>query len=63
MSYFDPEWYLKKNPDVLAAIQAGLISSAEEHFQLYGKYEGRNPSPFIDLDFYLAANPDVREAV
>ncbi|WP_210336817.1 hypothetical protein [Aquamicrobium zhengzhouense] len=37
--------------------------SAQEHFELYGKFENRAPSPFFDPVLYLRANPDVAEAV
>jgi glycosyltransferase involved in cell wall biosynthesis len=36
----NPEWYLKNNPDVAAS---GM--SAEEHYRLHGKDEGRLPCP------------------
>jgi hypothetical protein len=38
---FNEEYYLANNPDVAAAIDAGLFQSAEEHFNLFGWSEGR----------------------
>jgi len=60
---FDENWYLARNPDVAEAIEAGLISSAFEHFNLYGKFEGRAPGPLFNQADYLAANRDVAAAV
>ncbi|MBK1707687.1 hypothetical protein CKO17_01120 [Marichromatium gracile] len=53
---------MRNNPDVAASVQAGTFT-AEEHFEQYGRFEGRNPNAFVDLDFYLQQNPDVAEAV
>ncbi|AHF02586.1 calcium-binding protein [Marichromatium purpuratum 984] len=60
--FFDEDFYLRNNPDVAASVQAGTFT-AEEHFEQYGRFEGRNPNAFVDLDFYLQQNPDVAEAV
>lgn len=60
---FDENWYLARNPDVAAAIEAGLISSAAEHFNLYGKNEGRSAGPLFNQSDYLSNNPDVAAAV
>lgn len=59
---FDADWYLARNPDVAAAVDAGLFT-AEQHFQGFGRLEGRSPGPLFDTDFYLATNPDVAAAV
>jgi serralysin len=59
---FDAGYYLTANPDVAAAVQAGAFS-AREHFDLYGRAEGRSPLAFFDTEHYLAANPDVAAAV
>ena len=55
--YFDPEWYLNRNPDVR---NAGM--NPAEHYLLYGWKEGRCPGPEFDSNAYLDINPDVREA-
>lgn len=59
---FNAEWYLAQNPDVAAAVDAGLLT-AEEHFRLFGNAEGRSPGPLFDTQYYLTANPDVAAAV
>jgi GT2 family glycosyltransferase len=38
---FDEDSYLRFNPDVRAAVAAGLFASGAEHFARYGKAEGR----------------------
>ncbi|MGE4369598.1 MAG: hypothetical protein AB7E12_07960 [Burkholderiaceae bacterium] len=60
---FNANWYLQQNPDVAAAIQAGAPFNAFEHFQLYGRADGRSASPVFDAQEYLRNNPDVAEAV
>jgi hypothetical protein len=62
VSLFNENWYLQNNPDVAEAVRQGLIT-AEQHFELYGKYENRSPSPFFDPVMYLQQNPDVAAAV
>ena len=62
MPLFNEAFYLDANPDVRAALEEGLIPSAQWHFENFGWQEGRNPSPFFDVDFYLEQNPDVAEA-
>ncbi|MGV2974179.1 hypothetical protein AB1P65_01920 [Roseibium alexandrii] len=59
---FNEEYYLANNPDVAAAIDAGLFQSAEEHFNLFGWSEGRDPNENFDTSFYLSENPDVAAA-
>ena len=59
---FDAEWYLTQNPDVAAAVEAGLIT-AHDHFSQFGIDENRSPSPLFDPGFYLAQSPDVAAAV
>ena len=59
---FNANWYLQQNPDVAAAIEQGLISSAAQHFALFGQAEPRAINPAIDLGSYLNANPDIAEA-
>lgn len=59
---FNEAFYLENNPDVAAAIEAGIIPSAQFHFDNFGWQEGRNPNPFFDVSYYLSENPDVAEA-
>ena len=42
---FDEAWYRRTYPDVEAAVQAGVFSSGDEHFRLFGRDEGRVPHP------------------
>lgn len=61
---FDENYYLVHNPDVQAAVDAGVFSSGLQHFQLTGLNEGRVlVSPHYDEQFYLRAHPDVAFAV
>lgn len=59
---FNADWYLSRNPDVAAAVEAGLIA-AYDHFLQFGAAEGRSPSSWFDPGFYLSQNPDVAAAV
>ncbi|MCW4151720.1 hypothetical protein OM427_19575 [Halomonas sp. 18H] len=54
---FDAEWYLAQYPDV--ANNPNLAKDPARHYLLFGGYEGRNPGPGFDSNFYLANNPDV----
>lgn len=54
---FDAAFYVAAYPEVN---DAGL--SAVEHYELYGRAEGRATHPFFDENYYLAANPDVAAA-
>lgn len=60
---FDESFYLQQNPDVVDAIEAGLVASGYDHFITSGIAEGRNPSILYNNDFYLANNADVAAAV
>jgi len=59
---FNPGWYWRHNPDVAAAVEAGLIDP-RTHFEIFGRYEGRAPGPGFNPDYYLARNPDIAAAV
>jgi hypothetical protein len=60
----DEAYYQRRYPDIKAAIAAGVISSASEHFYETGYFEGRQPAHFVvDEDFYLATNKDVATAM
>jgi hypothetical protein len=58
---FDAADYLALNPDVAAAISNGTISSAIDHYLLYGQSEGRLAQ--FDESYYLSEYPDVAAAV
>lgn len=59
---FNAEWYVRNNPDVEAAVNAGLIDPWT-HFEQFGRAEGRSPSAQFDPEHYIAENPDVADAV
>jgi hypothetical protein len=61
---FDEEDYLRRNPDVAIAVNAGSIPDARSHFLTKGYYEGRvGGCPAVDEAWYLQANPDVAAAI
>ncbi len=60
---FDERSYLRLYPDVALAVMGGQFVSGGEHFERFGRSEGRNPSGLFDGEFYLRDNPDVRSAV
>lgn len=53
---FDPEWYLKKYPDVASA-----GADPVEHYVRHGAADNRDPSPAFSTQGYLRANQDVRK--
>jgi hypothetical protein len=60
----DEIWYLQQYPDVVAAINEGLCTSASEHYVHHGFYEHRMPHQIkINELWYLSQNTDVRRAV
>lgn len=58
----DEAAYLRANPDVAAAVDAGL-TTALQHYERWGVNEGRNPNDLFDEAWYLTRNPDVAAAV
>ena len=60
---FNPDYYLALYPDVVNAIASGFVTSALEHYTIYGQREERSPSPFFDSGYYLQLYPDVRDAI
>lgn len=59
---FNEQFYLSQNPDVAAAVSRGQFASAQQHFNLNGRFEGRDPNAFFDTSFYLSQYPDVANA-
>ena len=55
--FFDAEWYIKNNPDVLSAKMDPAY-----HYVVHGVKSGRNPSPFFVNDEYYMLNSDVKMA-
>lgn len=64
-SFFDEEYYLRKNSDVREFLSRAdsPITTGYEHFALFGMREGRNPSVFFDTSYYIAKNKDVSDVV
>lgn len=62
-SLFNESYYLSHNPDVMAAVSAGILPSGLQHFIDAGQFENRQPSAWFDPNFYLALYPDVSTAV
>lgn len=56
-TFFDSEYYLAKNPDVVAE---GIDPAI--HYLKYGGFEGRNPSDKFQSAWYLKNNADVQAA-
>jgi hypothetical protein len=56
-NFFDPEWYLAHNMDVLSIGEDPWV-----HFVRYGVSEHRQPNPFFDPIWYLEFYDDVRNA-
>lgn len=61
-NFFDPSFYMARNPDVAVQVQAGRMT-AEQHFRRWGDAERRAGSPLFAPHDYLDDNPDVRNAV
>lgn len=55
---FDADAYLQFHPDVAAAIHAGVVGSAWQHFLLHGRAEGRRwqamPDPLLGVNRTLS---------
>jgi len=60
---FSEEFYLSSNPDVQAAVNAGIFKSGLEHYQKSGATELRSPNSFFNANYYAAQNPDALEAI
>ena len=58
--YFDPEYYLATNPDVLDGIRDGYFLDGYHHYTLHGRAEGRLAVPAFDADWYLTTYPMAR---
>lgn len=58
---FNSSYYASHNLDVVRALGSSA-SALKEHYNTYGRNEGRAPSDVFDPQFYLAAYPDLRAA-
>jgi hypothetical protein len=52
--FFDADWYLQRNPDILASDLSPIT-----HFIRHGLGEWRDPNPFFDSNWYVEHYPDV----
>jgi GT2 family glycosyltransferase len=58
---FNEELYLRLNPDVLVAVSAGSFRSGREHYERFGRAEGRPtmlPSNLVRDRVVIMADPD-----
>lgn len=60
-SIWDPDFYIAQNPDVEAVYGSNRPETYYRHMMRYGIKEGRVVSPFLDLQAYRDANPDLQE--
>lgn len=58
---FTPHYYLRMYPDVAASQRYGSYSEAKDHYNKYGKKEGRSPNFLFDPAFYQEHHKDVRD--
>lgn len=61
--FFSENYYLSQYQDVAAAVSAGIFTSGLQHFNSFGKFEGRDPSLLFSNSYYLQRNDDVASAV
>jgi len=62
-SLFSESYYQAEYPEVANAVARGSFSSGFDHFNKFGKFEGRDPGPFYDDSYYLSQYPGVAQAV
>jgi hypothetical protein len=62
-SVFNENFYLTNNADVVLAVSQGTFASAQQHFDLFGGRELRNPNSTFDTNYYSVQNQDVLQAV
>ncbi len=58
--FFDVQYYLENNPDLIGPFGNNGYSQALDHFQQRGVNEGRPFSQFFDVKYYLDNNHDLR---
>ena len=61
--YFACAWYMRRYPDVAAAIARGEWRSALEHYLCNDTPMAFDPSPDFSEDWYLTGHPGLREAI
>ncbi len=60
---FDEKFYLAQYGDVAQAVASGLFSNGLSHYNLFGRFENRNPSALFSTAYYLANHSDVAASV
>ena len=61
---FDEDYYIAQYPWVQSAIDAGVILSGKDHFEIFGQAAGLTQvSRYFDEATYLAGNPDIASLV
>ncbi|WP_444938428.1 hypothetical protein [Microbulbifer sp. JMSA002] len=58
--FFNEEWYLRNYPDV--ACNEDAARDPALHYLKHGAFEGRNPGPGFDSQWYLDTNLDVKDS-
>jgi len=66
-NYFDPDYYLAQEANIELQLvpevrKLSRRQAALNHYYLHGWRAGLNPSPYFDVKYYLAINPDIRAA-
>ena len=62
LSVLDPEFYLKKYPDLASAFGGTNFEAAKSHWLQHGIGEGRQPSATFSIQAYLERYPDLAQA-
>ncbi len=60
--FFDEAYYLRTNPDVVAAVERGTLRSGFAHY-CHDGYRQRAPHWLFSEKFYLTSNPDITRGV
>lgn len=61
--HFDPEWYLKRYPDVAQALENNRYQSPLHHYLTNGNPTAYDPNPWFSEAFYAERYPDVANIV
>jgi hypothetical protein len=51
--YYNEQYYLGNNPDVVAGVESGQYTDGLDHFLRVGQFEERSPSDLIDPDWII----------
>jgi hypothetical protein len=61
---FNEAGYLRDNPDIAGAVDAGKVEDARLHYVGFGYFEGRNgATPEVDEAWYLRTYADVADGI